>query len=161
MLYRAIGKIHLKNLNVERMIFLPNRNNREENNKLHLGSGFSFANSNWYCNCLLTIIRDVFIRETILMTVCPTLQNRRFCIIYKNGCFVTFNIGGFVRLPFEIEIVKVSNSASELERSLIVVRKNVTGVKLVKLRKSYIRKQYVRFPYGLEASQLNTPHISA
>ena len=95
------------------------------------------------------------------MTVCPTLQNQRFCIIYKNGGLVTFKIGAFVLLPFESESVKVSNSDLELVLCLIVVRKNDTGVKLVKLKKSYIMKQYVGVPHGLEASQLNTPHISA
>ena len=47
LLHSAIGKIHIKNLNFERMILHPNMKNWAKNNKLHLGSDLSVAISNW------------------------------------------------------------------------------------------------------------------
>ena len=49
--------------------------------------------------------QDIFIRETILMTACSFLQNRRFCLTLKSAIFthfrnrrfcLIFEIGGFV-----------------------------------------------------------------
>ena len=80
LLHSAIGKIHIKNLNFERMILHPNMKNLAKNNKLHLGIfqlllviGNIIGNYRYLC-------QEAFIRETILMAVCSNSSNRRFCL---------------------------------------------------------------------------------